>query len=312
LGSGVAQISAGVFSTCALTTTGAVSCWGAGGSGQLGNGAFADSSVPVAVSGLSSGVTDIDVGDLFACATTTSGTAYCWGMNLAGQLGSGTSGGLSAVPVAVALASVAEISTADAVGSHACAVTTAGAAYCWGNNGLGQLGHGTTDSGTATPTLVSGLSSGIAHIDAAENHSCALSTGGAVQCWGFNGFGQVGDGTTTMRTTPVGVVGLGSGVASIDLGAHRSCAVAAAGTASCWGENGPGLNGVTFTTQSNTPIAVVSPDPSIAAITVGERHTCLRAVDGDTYCWGRNMEGELGTMTTIASYTLLPVSDPTL
>src|SRR5947208_2205757 len=95
--------------------------------------------------------------------------------------------------------------------SHACHVVNDGTVRCWGNNGFGQLGDGTT-TGRLTPVTVSGLTNAVA-IAGGSNHTCALLAGGTARCWGDNGFGQLGDGTTTNLLTPVTVSGLTNAVA---------------------------------------------------------------------------------------------------
>jgi alpha-tubulin suppressor-like RCC1 family protein len=153
LSSGVAAIAAGTNETCAVTAAGGVLCWGENAQGALGDGSAMDSAVPVAVSGLSSGVAAVGVGTSYACALTTGGAVLCWGDNTYGQLGIGSTLSNSAVPVAVSGLSsgVAAISTAPA---HACALTTAGAILCWGNNDVGQLGTGMTGPSSLVPVGV--------------------------------------------------------------------------------------------------------------------------------------------------------------
>lgn len=120
-------------------------------------------------------------------------------------------------------------------GSHTCAITDVGSVKCWGANNKGQLGDNTVVT-KLTPTLVSGLSSGVVSITAGDSHTCAVTSSGAAWCWGANDYGQLGDGSTLMRATPVSVTSLGSGVASVTAGNLHTCAITTAGEAKCWGQ----------------------------------------------------------------------------
>jgi alpha-tubulin suppressor-like RCC1 family protein len=201
---GVSAIAAGGYHTCALTAVGGVKCWGWNSFGQLGDGTTTDRHTPVNVSGLAIGVSAIAAGDFHTCALIAGGGIKCWGYNVDGQLGDGTTTNRH-TPVNVSgLAS--GVSAITAGGWHTCALTAeAGGVKCWGRNLYGQLGDGTTTDRT-TPVDVSGLASGVSAITAGELHTCALTAVGGVKCWGWNSFGQLGDGTTTDRHTPVDVV----------------------------------------------------------------------------------------------------------
>ncbi len=201
LTSGAAAVSAGGH-TCAITTVGGVKCWGPNSNGQLGDGTNAIHGLPVDVLGLTSGVSAISVGGFQTCAVTTAGGAKCWGYNNHGQLGNGTTVDSSkAVDVVGLTSGVANIQTRAA---HTCARTVAGGAKCWGLNAQGQLGNGTT-SNSNTAVDVSGLSSNVAAISVGGQHTCAVTTGGNVRCWGYNLFGELGNGTTTSSYAPVDV-----------------------------------------------------------------------------------------------------------
>ena len=162
------QVVAGDTHTCALTSAGAVLCWGENIYGRLGNGATGSSSTPVAVSGLSSGVSAISAGSFHTCALTRAGAVLCWGYNLYGQLGTGTNID-SGIPVAVSSLS-SGVSAIAAGGFHTCALTSAGAVLCWGRNSFGNLGNGTLGD-NSTPVAVSGLSSGVSAITAGAYHT---------------------------------------------------------------------------------------------------------------------------------------------
>jgi alpha-tubulin suppressor-like RCC1 family protein len=294
------QLSTAGSYTCGVTISGAAYCWGSNAYGQLGDNSTTDSLVPVAVSGLSSGVASISVGGLHACAVTTSGAAYCWGA--AGQLGD------NGVPAAVTglPSGVASISAGV---NHSCAVITSGAAYCWGDNSAGQLGNNSTTN-SSVPVAVTGFSSGVASITAGFNYSCAVTTSGAAYCWGFDSAGQLGSNTTSSSPVPEAVFGLSSGVASISAGVNHSCAVITSGAAYCWGLNNSGQLGNNSNTFSPVPVAVSGFSSQIASISEGQVHSCAVTTSGAAYCWGDNSAGQLGNNTKTESLVPVLVTNP--
>jgi alpha-tubulin suppressor-like RCC1 family protein len=214
-GKTVTAIGVGYDHACAIAS-GKAYCWGTNSSGQLGNGTMVSSTVPVAVntSGVLSGktVTAIGTGTYATCAVA-SGQAYCWGYNFFGELGNGT-GNSSTVPVAVNTSGVLSGKTVTVIGvgdSHTCAVAS-GQAYCWGTNWSGQLGNGTTfNSNVPVAVSTSGILSGkmvTAIGTGGQQFACAIASGQAY-CWGFNAYGQLGNGTRNSSTVPVAVIAPG-------------------------------------------------------------------------------------------------------
>jgi alpha-tubulin suppressor-like RCC1 family protein len=189
--------------------------------------------------------------------------------------------------------------------SHTCALTEAGGLHCWGDNAHGQLGDGTSED-RSTPVRVSGLERGVIALTAGGWHTCALTEDGGVHCWGWNGRGQLGDGTTEDRSTPVTVSGLQSGVTAITAGGSYTCALTDAGAVRCWGNNEDGQLGDGTTENRTTPVRVSGLDSDIIALAAGESHTCALAEDGGVHCWGWNWDGQLGDGTA-GSHSAVPV-----
>jgi alpha-tubulin suppressor-like RCC1 family protein len=301
----VQQIAAGDLHTCALTTDGWVLCWGSNAQGQLGSAAAPTQTAPITVTDLISGVQQIAAGGSHTCALTAAGGVRCWGeLSPTPADIPGLSSGVTAITAGYA---------------HTCAVTAEGV-QCWGANDTGQLGDGTTTSST-TPVTVQGLSGNVIALAAGGGpldrftrggHTCALTTGGSVQCWGWNASGQLGDDTTTNRPAPVTVTGLSSGVTALTAGDMHTCAISgdvAAGTSSlrCWGDNRYGQLGVGSTDDYTTPVQVGGFTSGVQAVDAGAAHTCAVTAGGALKCWGRNAAGQLGNFT-LGAQALLPVN----
>src|SRR5438105_4186179 len=211
-----ASVSVGGVHACGLTSSGAAYCWGDNSTGELGIGVNAApdtcahgpcSRTPVAVAGGLT-FTTLNVGTQHTCARATDGSWYCWGLNNYGQLGTGATGPetcaaapCSSTPVAVSAG--INLTAIVAGRRHSCGVTSAGAAYCWGENVFGQLGDGTTTNSLTPVAVAGGLT--FATLSPFLDHTCGLTTGGVGYCWGSNSHGELGDRTTTSSTVPVRV-----------------------------------------------------------------------------------------------------------
>ena len=203
---------------CARLTTGIVECWGYGADGELGDGATTESDVPVPVTGIANAIQVSQT-----CALLVSGSVACWGLNSLGTLGDGTSSGpslcynpdsepCSTTPVAVS--GITDATDLSSAGDVRCVVRASGGVECWGFNGDGELGDGTTlgpetcndgsEPCSTVPVAALGLSDAV-EVSAGQSHVCALRATGTLDCWGLNGNGELGDGTTVGSSIPVAV-----------------------------------------------------------------------------------------------------------
>jgi alpha-tubulin suppressor-like RCC1 family protein len=322
---------------CGIEADGDAFCWGTNDTGQLGfndgpRDAFefpagstycrlgAESAVicyptPMMVAG--GGWMQVDAGDDHTCAITTSGAAYCWGLSSTGQLG-GTAtpetcyrfqgGGFNPYPCVLTPKPVAppltfrQVSAGDA---YTCGLAAGGTVYCWGLNNLGQLGNGTTAPATA-PTAAGGGT--YARVSAGRRHTCAVTAGGTIRCWGDNAAGQLGTGAAGgSSTTPVTVPAPGDGSvwSTVSAGDNQTCAVATSGRAYCWGANAAGQLGDGTTTPRTTPTPVQTAR-LFTDVGAGTSFSCGRSTTGVVFCWGTNFSGRLGDGDTASSRRTIP------
>ncbi|BDI22791.1 hypothetical protein L3i23_15670 [Herbiconiux sp. L3-i23] len=293
---------------CAVNAFRGVSCWGAGGLGQLGNAASGSSATPVAVAGGLSEVSTVAVGDRFACAVNAD-AVYCWGRNQFGQLGDGTTVNRS-TPVKVQGLPAGQVAQTLAVGyDSACVVLDE--MWCWGRGDRGQLGTGTaSNQGFAVRAAAFG-DLPISAVAMGVNHSCVLSEG-AVYCVGANKLGQKGTGVVQGADEPdalaVSRVSSLTGQQALASGPYSICS-AAATTISCWGQNTSAELAAPASALSATPVTttVTSASSAVQSITMSDGGGCVRLAGDTAKCWGSNANGQIAaggavvaTPTTVA------------
>lgn len=299
-----AQVYAGHVHTC-LLKSGGLKCFGYNVLGQLGNGNATNQSTPVQVSGMDVGVQKAAVGINNTCAIK-SGALYCWGSNNTGQLGKGTTDAQANSAPFLVPTMDAGVTDVTVGWTRVCAIKNGGA-YCWGNGNYGTLGIGLANNPNAfSPTAVVGMGSGVTALETSDNndgataglgHACAIKSG-ALYCWGYNGYGQLGDGTTANSNVPVMVSGMEADVTMLAVGGYSTCAVRRSNLY-CWGYNGNGELGLGNTLSRSAPTLVpFFTGKRISQMDGGKQHFCATA-DGRVSCWGYNAFAQVGTGNTV-------------
>lgn len=320
----VTSVAAGLAHNLVLCSDGSLAAWGENSSGQLGDNSTTQRNQPASVVtyDVLYGKTVIATATGYAhtLALCSDGTLAAWGGNAYGQLGNNSSVD-SPVPVVVNQFGFLAGKTVRAIAAghgHSLALCSDGTIASWGTNGNGQLGTGNTTASTVPVQVVAtGVLNGktVVGVAAGYLHSLALCSDGTVASWGFNGTGQLGDNSTTQRTSPV-LVNTASGtsalngktVVSVGAGSHHSLALCQDGTMAAWGANFVGQLGDNTTTQQLVPVAVNAADGVSAlfgrtadSIAAGFYHNLALCSDGTIVSWGANGYGQLGDNSVVQS-----------
>lgn len=321
------KLSANNQFTCGLGTDARAYCWGRNYAGQLGTGDTTTQTTPAAVAGNLSFV-DIGTGEASACGLTSAGEAWCWGSNQFDQLGGGASpqtcrtlaGTFACSTTPVRAAGSMTFTKFDVGFWNVCGLVSNGQSWCWGNGELLPFGSGVASNVvTATPLLgANGMVFSSIYQSAVEG--CGLDATGKAWCWGINVFGGVGDGTTTVRSSPVPVAGnlTFSGLALKDANNTdaTACGITSGGDAYCWGsdiaqELGAPAPNVCQPSPNNSgpcglqPVHLSGPQLYVQ-ISIGDSHACGVTTTQAVYCWGTNTSGQLGNGTTNPSAAPTP------
>lgn len=300
LPSDIVEVSATGYFSCALSSSGSVHCWGLNEYGQLGEGTMETRTSPVRSAPSIDDAVRLSAGGDSVCVVRETGNIACWGRGTGGALGNGTFVDSTSPVTVVDVDSPLGISGS---GGHFCVRLMDETVSCWGWNGYGQLGRAYSDTSdlSATPVMPMGLA-GVQQVSAGGRHTC-VRTPTSVACWGWNMFGQLGNGSGPDSYTPVIVGGLGESSADLAAGGSHTCTLLDSGNIYCWGGNSMGQLGVGDRMERSSPTAVSGFTAPVTQLSAGDFHTCALLSTGNVACWGGNFEGQLGTGTRDDSLT---------
>lgn len=235
---------------------------------------------------------DFSAGGSSTCGLRVGGQIMCWGNNLTGTLGNGT---LVTPSSPVGVLDIQDATQILQAGGNACAIVTDGKVKCWGSNTYGELGIGTTGGNSTNPVYVRDLSSVARLASGGGQFMCAVLSGGAAKCWGYNNVGQLGDGTRVNSASPVQVQSITNAV-QIAAGYSHACALLMTGEVKCWGHNGSGQLGDGTTQHSSVPVSVLGVQTA-KAVFAGRNISCALMPDDVAKCWG-NGQTQVGAAGT--------------
>ncbi|OQW91831.1 MAG: hypothetical protein BWK79_16045 [Beggiatoa sp. IS2] len=294
--SNVKQIDSGGDFTCAVTNVGEVKCWGNnnnGGHKPLGETNLPNRTTVITLPNVN-GIKAIAGSDHYTCMITTSDGVKCLGRNV-GFLSNQTPPLSSTYSTPTDIAGLSNITAIAAGGTHVCVLNNVGGVSCWGSSYQQKSSSGSSSVTLSTPTPVGGLESGVTAITAGEGHTCALLSTGKVKCWGYNTYGQVGDGTSGASSAKYGPVEISSlsNIAYISAGLWHTCAITNTGGVKCWGRGDFYQLGNGKNVNTSSPTDVTGLSSGAVALAAGFNHTCALMNTGKVQCWGSNFAGQV-------------------
>lgn len=299
------QVSVGGAHACMIRANRTLWCWGANRGGQLGIGTRAPSlstatPLPKKV-GKAKNWKYVTAGGGHTCAIRTNGAGWCWGhKDIA--LGTGTSGHQTRPKPILGGHSWLSL---DAGQTNTCGIASNNTLWCWGWNGSGQVGDG-TDTNRRLPTRV-GIASDWIQVSVGSHHTCGLRAGGSAWCWGEGG--QLGNGVSSDSNVPTAVVSTGSPWLQFSAGGYHTCGIKADQSMWCWGNGANGELGTGSYDNELVPTRVgLATDWVPGSLDVGTSHSCANRSTSGAFCWGSNLDGELGDNTRINRSVPRPVA----
>ncbi len=248
-------------------------CWGSDGNGQLGNGTDGSQQVPNQIGGFARWRA-VGGGGTHTCALRTTGQLYCWGGDHRGQLGNGEPLSNQSVPVQVA-GNRTDWAAVSVGYEHTCARRTSGRLFCWGGDDRSQLGNGEPRSNQSVPVQVAGNRTDWAAVSASYDHTCARRSSSRLFCWGYDSWGQLGNGEPLSdQSAPVQVAGNRTDWAGVSVGQSHTCARRSTGRLFCWGADGNGKLGNGEPQQPERSGAGRRQLTNWTAVSAGAAHTC--------------------------------------
>ena len=291
------QVSSGGSHTAAVKTDGTLWTWGSNSSGTLGDGTTTNRSSPGTTAGGGTNWKQVACGQAQTAAIKTDGTLWTWGNNLRGQLGDGTTTQRSSPgTTAGGGTNWKQVGAANSTGTAA--IKTDGTLWTWGNNDGGQLGDGSlTTVSRSSPGTTAGGGTNWKQLACGSNHIAAIKTDGTLWTWGFNASGQLGDNTTTNRSSPGTTAGGGTNWKQVSSFDTLIAAIKTDNTLWTWSANAGGQLGTGTTTNRSSPGTTAGGGSNWKQVSVGTNHMVAIKTDGTLWTWGQNNEGNLGDNT---------------